>query len=127
MQKYYYCKNGDGKPVVTVCVMQNGSDTARGVAILSSKDNHNKKIARQIAAGRAAKALRLKNNNSEIRRGEPVDAIVSLHLAECGAPEFYRLASDEWWKSYANPRLTDFERRLLAPAKAPVASESVAG
>ena len=113
MIKYYYLKNDEGRVVLTVCLIAGRDRVARGVAILSARDTHCKKTARAIALGRARKALQTQENNSPVLRREAIDALVGLHVGSCGIPEFYRLSSVEWWKSYSNPRPTDFERRLF--------------
>ena len=129
MQKYYYCRNDEGRPILTVCILQHARYTARGVAILSPKDTHNRKRARAIALGRAEKALAALNNTNPVLRNEAVRSISELGITKTGPPDFYKFFTGTWWKSFANPRLTDFERRLLAPAESPTPAsiESVAG
>lgn len=59
MKLFYYIKDKENKPVITVCLIQDGSKWSRGIAICSKKDIPNKKIGRAIAEGRAQKALEL--------------------------------------------------------------------
>ena len=52
---YYLPKE---KPVLTVCFMKSSNgDMARGIAVKSHKDQHYKAKARNIAEGRALKAI----------------------------------------------------------------------
>ena len=113
MQKFYYLRNDDGRVVLTVCVLSFRGFTARGVAILSAKDTYHKKRARAIALGRAEKALGAMNNAGPVLRNEPISEIMRLHLLPSTRLGFYNIGR-EWYKSYTNPELTDFERRLFS-------------
>lgn len=55
---YYYVRNKERKPLVTVCLLFSPSEDKiyRGVAVCSPKDNPNKAIGRGIAKGRALRA-----------------------------------------------------------------------
>lgn len=72
---FYYLRDKQNRPVVTVCIVECGGKFARGVAICSPLDNPNKKIGRMIAEGRAFKALE-KGSGDEIWRG-PI--LLTLH------------------------------------------------
>lgn len=54
---FYYMRDNFGSPRVTVCLIDNGTYIARGVAICSSRDQPHKKVGRSIAAQRAMAAL----------------------------------------------------------------------
>ena len=54
--KFYYLRDLEGKPRVTVCLLQNNDTLSRGIAICSEKDHFNKAIGRMIAHGRAKRA-----------------------------------------------------------------------
>jgi len=56
---FYYVRDERKAPVVTVCLKINDTEVARGVAFVNTAagDNPCKKIGRQIAEGRATRAL----------------------------------------------------------------------
>ena len=54
--KFYYLRDRDGKPRVTVCLIKSNETLARGIAICSEKDHFNKAVGRAIAFGRAQRA-----------------------------------------------------------------------
>lgn len=55
--KFYYIRSAERKPVVTVCLACWNGQIARGVALCAPSDNPSKAIGRQVAYGRAVKAL----------------------------------------------------------------------
>lgn len=54
---FYYIRNEQKKPVITVCILKYNNVYCRGVAICSTKEAANKKIGRTIAFGRAFNSL----------------------------------------------------------------------
>jgi hypothetical protein len=54
---FYYIRNAQNKPVITVCILEYSNVYCRGVAICSTKEAANKKIGRTIAFGRAFNSL----------------------------------------------------------------------
>jgi len=98
-EKYYYIRDEQNKPVITVCLIQNENNIARGFAICSKKDQPCKKVGRAIAKTRAVFALNSGKSNLEMnRKGLPLIAF------NFGFP-----------KSYFNPELTEHEERLFKP------------
>ena len=57
---FYYHRDKDRKPVITVCLLKVNGVCCRGVAICRKLDSPNKKVGRAIAKGRAYKAVELK-------------------------------------------------------------------
>lgn len=57
-EKYFYYRDKNRRPMVTVCEIEGVTGVGRGVAICSLKDNPSKKIGRLISKGRANKALK---------------------------------------------------------------------
>lgn len=66
--KFYYRKSKLLGNIFTACLLVENNNTlvARGISICSVKDTHNKKIARNLAFGRAIKALKKKSTGSPI-------------------------------------------------------------
>ena len=62
-EKYYYIRDEENKPRVTVClmkeehIMRKNTGTARGVSVCSYQDNPCKRVGRKIAKNRAEYAL----------------------------------------------------------------------
>lgn len=54
---YYYFRDENNRPIVTVCLIKDGDYVRRGVSICSIADGSNKKIGRKIAQGRAMKPV----------------------------------------------------------------------
>jgi hypothetical protein len=103
-ERYYYLRDRDtNKPRVTVCLIQSGPLTARGVAVCSPKDQFVKSVGRTKARGRAIRALKKLQTDyfSQALRHESIFAFL-----DCNHPILP-------FKSDYNPDLTDFERRIL--------------
>jgi len=79
-EKFYYHRDRENKPRVTVCVMESdvGNPIVQGVALCSWKDNPRKATGRAIARGRALKALYHLESNDRILRDEAISV-----LTEC--------------------------------------------
>jgi len=105
---FYYFRDKENKPRVTVCLKVDTERgigaVARGVAICSLSDNPNKKKGRQIASGRAARAAFRGNRSYRIARVEAIAALEST-------AEFSTFPV--WSKSEFFPELTEFEKKLL--------------
>lgn len=101
---FYYGRDDQNKPVVTVCLLENGGELARGVAACSQQDNPHKRVGRNIAKERARYAMMTKGNNCVINGIKGVHAILRSNVAGVDLG---------WMKSAYNPKLTEFEERLL--------------
>ena len=112
--RYYYLrkqrkedrkKGYKGRPVITVCLIQNKStlDIGKGVAICSNSDNPLKKYGRKEAKKRAEMAHSLKKDSLPICRDRAWYQM------------FYLISPGELFhfKSLWNPELTDFEKKLF--------------
>lgn len=67
--KYYYHTDDVIGNIYTACILVNKEDSsivARGVAVRSLLDMHKKSVARDIAFGRAVKAVSNQNSSDEI-------------------------------------------------------------
>lgn len=80
-ERFYYLNRNTPTPTcVALLVDEAGKAKARGIAICSKKDNFCKSIGREIAKGRAYKALAQESDclNNAIRRTEILDATVQF-------------------------------------------------
>jgi hypothetical protein len=96
---FYYIRDYQKRPVITVCLIRFNGIWSRGVAICSDKDMPSKKEGRMKAFGRAEKATR----NQE--HSELIGNCIFMWIFLLGA-EFIR--KSEW-----NAILTVFEQRLV--------------
>jgi hypothetical protein len=101
---YYYLRTPDKKPVVTVCLLENGAEYARGVAICSPLDNPCRKTGRKIAQTRAKWALENKDNNCEINSLNSYDA---LWQARCKGDIFH------YFKAAYKPTINFIEMQIM--------------
>lgn len=67
-EKYYYLRDVENKPIITVCLMKEGDNIARGMAFCSEKDQPCKAKGRAIAKNRAIHALHSKMSSLKVRR-----------------------------------------------------------
>lgn len=104
-EKYYYLRDIQNKPIITVCLVKEGQNIARGLAICSEIDPLCKAKGRAIARNRAIHALRSKINSLRIRRAELVEAAYFFSIPE------------PFYKSSANPILTNREKNLFEKSK----------
>ena len=100
--KYYYVRSANNEPLITICLSRIEGQTSRGIAICSDKDNPCKKIGRDIAYGRALKAIF--NGKSGDRVNRPLFLHAWLISSGFESPMY---------KSEYNPNLTAFELKLL--------------
>jgi len=99
---YYYFRNAQKAPLVTVCLMTGESEFVRGIAVCSPLDIVSKAIGRGLARGKALRALGTRSNSSPIKR-----TIVSEIREEVGFPKTWK------YKSEYMPELSSFERKLV--------------
>ncbi|GAG90792.1 unnamed protein product, partial [marine sediment metagenome] len=55
---YYYIRDEDHHPIVTVCLLKNNGDISRGVAVCSKQESPHKAYGRALAFKRAKKAIK---------------------------------------------------------------------
>jgi len=101
---YYYERDQEKRPVVTVCVVQQNDEVARGVAICSPKDVTCKATGRKIAKHRAVYALNCQTTALPVGRDE---AAAVSRIVHGNQADFHQFKAD------FNPDLTDYERELL--------------
>lgn len=106
-ERFYYERDTEGLPLVTVCLIEDTIDGdtevfARGVSICSPMEFPVKSRGRAIAKGMATKAMFYKETSEPINRPEAVFTIHALALE--GRLEY---------RSEFMPKLTDFEKGLF--------------
>ena len=106
-EKYYYIRDSLKRPVVTVCLLQDNGNIAKGVSICSLMDQPVKKEGRRWARGRALRALGTQSTSGEVARLEAAAAMFDI------AEPFF----DIMFKSEFNPELSERENRILYPSK----------
>ena len=87
---FYYLRDNQNRPLITVCLHKINGAICRGIAICSDKDNPSKKTGKTIAFGRAMRARKSKKESEIINRKEA-----------------------DIYKSSNDPVFTEFEVKLL--------------
>lgn len=100
---FYYLRDKDRRPLVTVCLHCVGNRYYRGVAICSPKDSPIKRVGRNIAFGRALQAVK-KGEMKESFIGRDEALSVYLSVSEDGYFEY---------KSTDRVILDSFEKKLI--------------
>ena len=110
---YYYYRDKNNRPVVTVCLIvgkRNRKLVALGISICSPKDNPCKEIGRYYARERAIKAFVDKNSFDPIVGKEELQVIINA--TEKG---------NSFWNNYPKAfypvEVSDFETKLIQMAK----------
>jgi len=67
---YYYYRDSDRRPVITVCLLKIADGLHRGISICSPKDNPCKKEGRKLALYKALRAAKKQKNGCRIKRTE---------------------------------------------------------
>ena len=100
---FYYKRDRDNKPLVTVCLIHGSEGVGRGVAVCSPDDNPVKKIGREYAKRRALKAYWEKQIGELIESTKPYDSLLLAGLEIHGEP-----------KIWFDPILTEHEKNIIA-------------
>jgi len=101
--KFYYIKDAEDKGRITVCLLKNGTRTARGLALCSMKDQPVKKIGRAKSFGRARKALYHETNLNLINRNDGIEVLLA-----CGEHATFT------YKSEYLPIFSEHEANLIS-------------
>lgn len=106
---FYYVRDKQGNPRVTVCLLSDGETHARGMSICSIRDGINKKEGRRIAIARARKAWGTQKDSDDINLNIPdvLDILASLDVSKTGTKIFR-------CKSEFQPELIEYEEKLVA-------------
>ncbi len=107
---FYYLRDEENKPVITVCLLTHIDTTARGISICSLQDMSCKKTGRAIARGRALKAFKRILPGDPVLRTEAWAVVATL----CRDANIARKGLMISMSKYTfNPVLTDYEKKLL--------------
>ena len=113
---YYYCRSAEGnKPVITVCLLVEGSEIARGISICSPNDVIEKKEGRKYARKYAMKALYSKQSTGVIKNPKVmdiIDNIVGPNYNILFRGIFYPDCNNIYKSDYI-PELTPYEIKLI--------------
>jgi len=105
-EKYYYIRDEQNRPIITVCLIRVDFEISRGIAICSDLDQPCKKIGRAIAKTRALYALAKEKNSCEMGRW-------NFRNVQSANNEFVDGFILPTTKSTYNPKLTDYEMKLF--------------
>ena len=100
---FYYLRDKEKRPLVTVCLHCIGKKYYRGVAICSPKDSPIKRIGRNIAYGRAMQA---------VKRG----VIISGTCRKEALAIYKKVGEFFTYSSTDKPLLTNLEMKLIKRA-----------
>lgn len=103
---YYVRSKKNNAPVVTVCLLNDGPNVARGISVCSLKDVVNKKEGRKIALANARKAMGTKRDGCKVQRVEALRSIAHHELDEPMSFFGYK-------KAAYNPITTDYEAIII--------------
>jgi hypothetical protein len=83
-QRFYYVRDDERKPVVTVCVLNTPdfSEVVRGISICSYYDQVDKKDSKKEASKRARLAFHKKNSSLPVKRDEALNNLEDASLIE---------------------------------------------
>lgn len=107
---FYYIRDrhGDGKPLITVCLLEDNDGTYfRGIAVCSLFEQPKKAVGRQIAEGRALKAYFHGTRSDSVITRDEAYWVFEMCGILCENNNFFE------YKSEADVRLTLFEKKLV--------------
>jgi hypothetical protein len=102
---YYYIRDKQRRPLVTVCLIQGERGIGKGVAICSLEDLPVKKVGKRIAKDRALKAY------WEERTSDYTKKQIPMMLANMDYKDRTYVTSEP--KIWFNPILTKFEIKII--------------
>jgi len=114
-KKFYYIRDIERKPIITVCLIREGDEIGKGIAICSQDDIPEREVGREWAEYYADLALERKTN-SEYTSKE--GALITVENAMCAMthelsiPVYFDF-DDEFCQSLYNPTLSRREMRML--------------
>lgn len=115
---FYYIRDNDGHPRVTVCLVSDGVVHARGLSFCSPRDVLSKKEGRRLALARARKAYGTKTTGEPIGRDETLTVIQKVTNSVTGRmvaenqPELYFYQN----KRVFYPALIPYEAQMINKA-----------
>ena len=109
-EKFYYLRNENNVPLVTVCLIKRNSDFGKGIKLCSKDDVVDKKYGRVKAKNMALKALGTQTTSEPIVRVEAGKVLNRVANWDCD--EFISITENPN-KSLFNPELTEYEKKLF--------------
>ena len=114
---FYYLRNAQNAPVVTVCIgFDNDKKAYRGVSVCSDKENPIKRKGKSIAKGRMLKAFNTGINDLMVDRDESTDVLFNVqeNMDKAAEDIFFisRSINTFMYKSEVDPSLTKYEQKL---------------
>lgn len=101
---YYYIRDAKNRPMTTICLLEDGGEVSKGIALCSDKDIPCKKAGRKIARERAIYAMTNRKDTCPLRDNPYVNLQIENYMYfETTGP----------FKSSYMPLLTDYEDKLL--------------
>ena len=83
MEKFYFLRDKDRKPVVTVYLIKNNIGIGKGISICSKKDAINKRVGVSIARQRAVWALKSRLElDLPINRRKAIEVCISTNRGD---------------------------------------------
>ena len=111
---YYYLRDKNNYPIITICLKKKNNNIARGLSILNSSDRIDKKEGRKWARRYADKALGRRKTDLPIRRKEVLEKLNEVYEYNNTLPI---IATENKmiceYKSVFEPVLTNYEYKLL--------------
>ena len=110
-RKFYYRRDKDNHPRMTICLLRNPKTNiiCRGIALCSYKeDDINKEVGRDLAESRAVLAFQTKDDSELIISTDAFGV-----FCDCIDKEDVTFVSPT--KSSYNPMLSEFEKKLFSP------------
>ena len=104
---YYYIRDKENHPIITVCLMTDNKKTSRGIAVCSKQESPDKAYGKALAFKRAKKAMKAQDNLFIVARDEIIEILDELPVPN----DFY------FWKGKFNPGLSHYELELLSKNK----------
>jgi hypothetical protein len=108
-EKYYYLRDKNNQPRITICILGDGGKYYRGIAICSVKDQFRKVTGRKLAYLRALRAMMNNGKNHQylpILREEALDVIDAIDEVSNEFPVTILKSNDD-------VDLTSLEKKIL--------------
>ena len=104
-ERYYYQRFGKSVGTATICLIPvpacDGNAIVRGVSFCSPRDQFNKRLGRDIALGRAIKAIEVGDDSDAVPVKSPAGILNNQGI---------------FFLSAFNPELTYYEKQLIGKA-----------
>lgn len=122
-KRFYTLGDSEGKPLVTVCIMNNAARTkfARGVAICGPDENPIKTKGKNMAYGRAIEAINSHLTTDVIRRSEAMKQLAKVKAFDKGS---YKMSECKSVYFDTENGLTKKEREMICTEKPIKAAET---